>query len=178
MSELAHTQLVEFRMLVFRPFRGEILQGRIKSCTEDGIVINMDFTSEVFVPVEGLPANTTFNHAEHVFIWNNEGSELFFDIGEPVLLRVEQEEWTDQKPTMEKKDKETGMVIEERDTSWRLIVCSIINPFRFYDCLADSPLQASMSQPGLGPCLWWGIQEEKPEEGAEENWAAEEEMEE
>lgn len=29
--------LVEFRLVVFRPFRGEILQARIRSCTEEGV---------------------------------------------------------------------------------------------------------------------------------------------
>jgi len=28
---------VEFRLLVFRPFKGEIIAGRISSCTEQGI---------------------------------------------------------------------------------------------------------------------------------------------
>jgi len=28
---------VEFRLVVFRPFKNEVLQGRITSCTQDGI---------------------------------------------------------------------------------------------------------------------------------------------
>jgi DNA-directed RNA polymerase III subunit RPC8 len=81
----------------------------------------MGFTSEVYVPAQNLPEGTEFDRAEGVFIWNNEGTELFFDPGEPVLFRVEQEEWIDQKPTVVKKN-EDGAVIEERDTSWRVIV--------------------------------------------------------
>jgi DNA-directed RNA polymerase III subunit RPC8 len=46
---------------------------------------------------------------------------MFFDKGEPVLFRVEQEEWIDQKPTVVQKDEE-GNVVEHRDTSWRIIV--------------------------------------------------------
>jgi DNA-directed RNA polymerase III subunit RPC8 len=30
-------KIVEFRLVVFRPFRGEIITGRISSCTEQGI---------------------------------------------------------------------------------------------------------------------------------------------
>ncbi len=29
--------VVEFRLIVFRPFKGEIITGRISSCTEQGI---------------------------------------------------------------------------------------------------------------------------------------------
>lgn len=46
---------------------------------------------------------------------------MFFDKGEPVLFRVEDEEWIDQKPTIVQKDS-AGNVVEERDTAWRVIV--------------------------------------------------------
>ena len=46
---------------------------------------------------------------------------MFFDKGEPVLFRVENEEWIDQKPTIVQKDS-AGNVVEERDTAWRVIV--------------------------------------------------------
>lgn len=110
-------------MVVFRPFRGEIIQGRIKSSSEEGIIIDMIFTSEIFVPIQNLPENTHFDQGEGVFVWDSDGTELFFDKGEPVLFRVEAEEWIDQKPTVVQKDEE-GNVIEERGTSWRVIVSS------------------------------------------------------
>ncbi|KAF2662716.1 hypothetical protein K491DRAFT_552915, partial [Lophiostoma macrostomum CBS 122681] len=140
---------VEFRMMVFRPFRGEILYARIRSSDENAITLDLDFTSEVHIPSYNLFPGTTFNHAENVFVWNDaeSGSELFFDHGEPVLFRVEQEEWIDTQPTVIKKD-ENGDVIEERDTSWRVI--------------------GSMSQAGLGPNLWWGIGPENEGQAAAE----------
>jgi len=49
---------------------------------------------------------------------------MFFDKGEPVLFRVEQEEWIDQKPTIVQKDAD-GRIIEERGTAWRVIVSSL-----------------------------------------------------
>ncbi|KAF2253118.1 DNA-directed RNA polymeras-like protein III 25 kDa polypeptide [Trematosphaeria pertusa] len=138
---------VEFRMTVFRPFRGEILYGRIKSANEEGIVIDLDFTSEVFIPHQNLFENSTFDEGESTWIWRPEGgAELFFDKGEPVLFRVEQEEWIDQKPTMVRKN-EQGEVEETRDTAWRLI--------------------GSMNQSGLGPTLWW--EEAGGEEAGEED---------
>lgn len=112
---------IEFRMIVFRPFRGEIIYGRIKSSSPDGIIIDLDFTSEVFVPYQNLFENSSFSQAEGVWVWNSDGTELFLDKGEPVLFRVEQEEWFDQRPTIVQKD-EQGNVIEERGTAWRVIV--------------------------------------------------------
>ncbi|KAF2277575.1 DNA-directed rna polymerase III 25 kd polypeptide [Westerdykella ornata] len=143
----------EFRLIVFRPFRGEILQGRIKSSTELGITIDMNFTSEVFVPAQNLPPDTNFDIAEGVFIWDNEGNEMFFDPAEPVLFRVEAEEWFDRKPTVVQKD-EKGDIIERRDTSWRII--------------------GSMNQPGLGPMMWWGIGKDEGQPGKDANGSIEE----
>ncbi|KAF2270494.1 DNA-directed RNA polymeras-like protein III 25 kDa polypeptide [Lojkania enalia] len=138
---------VEFRMVVFRPFRGEIIQGRIKQSNQEGIILDLDFTCEVIIPYQHLPETSHFSRAEKVWVWNTEGTELFFDKGEPALFRVEQEEWTDQKPGIVQKDDE-GNVIEERGTAWRLI--------------------GSMAQAGLGPTLWWGEQGEEGEEIDEE----------
>lgn len=109
-------------MTVFRPFRGEILYARIKSANEEGIVLDLDFTSEVFVPYTNLFEGSDFDQTEQTWIWKHEGgSELFFDRGEVVLFKVDREEWYDQKPTIEQKD-EDGNVIETRGTAWRLIV--------------------------------------------------------
>jgi len=111
----------EFRLAVFRPFRGEIIYGRIKTSTPEGIVIDLDFTSEVFVPYQNLFENSRFEKSENVWVWNSDGTELFLDKGEPVLFRVEQEEWIDQRPTIEQRN-EQGEVVDERGTAWRVIV--------------------------------------------------------
>jgi DNA-directed RNA polymerase III subunit RPC8 len=112
----------EFRLAVFRPFRGEIIYGRIKSSNPEGIVIDLDFTSEIFVPYQNLFENSRFEKSENVWVWNSDGTELFLDKGEPVLFRVEQEEWIDQRPTIEQRNEE-GEVVDERGTAWRVIVC-------------------------------------------------------
>jgi len=108
-------------MVVFRPFRGEILYGRIKTSNEDGIVIDVDFHNEILVPWQNLFSNCNFDQNERTWIWKAEGAELFFDRGEPVLFRVEQEEWYDQKPSVTEKDAQ-GNVIIKTGTAWRVIV--------------------------------------------------------
>ncbi|KAM0458791.1 hypothetical protein ACHAPV_005780 [Trichoderma viride] len=46
---------VEFRMIVFRPFKGEVMLGRIRSSTPSGIHLRTDFFDDIFVPYEELP---------------------------------------------------------------------------------------------------------------------------
>lgn len=52
---LTKTRKVEFRMVVFRPFKGEVMFGRIRSSTPAGINLRTDFFDDIFVPYEELP---------------------------------------------------------------------------------------------------------------------------
>ncbi|KAF2196883.1 DNA-directed RNA polymerase III polypeptide, partial [Delitschia confertaspora ATCC 74209] len=138
---------VECRMVVFRPFRGEIIQGKIKDSDEKGITIDLDFTCEVYVPGSNLPSNSSFDRAEGVWVWHSEETDLYFDKGEMVRLRIEQEFWEDQGPGMkEGEEEEEG---EEVRSSYTIL--------------------GSMAHSGLGPALWWeGVEgEEGEEEGGE-----------
>lgn len=55
MSYFAKGNAVEFRMVVFRPFKGEVMLGRIRSSTPAGINLRTDFFDDIFVPFEELP---------------------------------------------------------------------------------------------------------------------------
>lgn len=50
------SSVVEFRMIVFRPFKGEVMLGKIRSSTVNGINIRTEFFDEIFVPYSELPA--------------------------------------------------------------------------------------------------------------------------
>lgn len=41
-------------MVVFRPFVGEVLKGRIVSCTEEHIRVSMDFVQDIIIPSYAL----------------------------------------------------------------------------------------------------------------------------
>ena len=47
--------LVEFRMVVFRPFKGEVMMARISTSTPEGIHLQTDFFADIFVSYEYLP---------------------------------------------------------------------------------------------------------------------------
>ncbi|KAL9940640.1 hypothetical protein V8E36_000128 [Tilletia maclaganii] len=58
-----------FRMLLFRPFIGEVLQGRIKSSDEDGIRISLEFFDDIYVPSHLMPDISAFDHHERAWFW-------------------------------------------------------------------------------------------------------------
>jgi DNA-directed RNA polymerase III subunit RPC8 len=47
---------VEFRMIVFRPFKGEVIIARVRSQTPSGMHLSVgDFFQDIFVPYEEMP---------------------------------------------------------------------------------------------------------------------------
>lgn len=88
-----------FRMVVFRPFVGEILVGWISSCTEEGLNIKMEFFNDIHVPKALLFEECTFIAKEQAWIWNvDEETKLYLDQNEKIRFRVEQEIFTEQIP--------------------------------------------------------------------------------
>ncbi|KAI1467479.1 RNA polymerase III subunit Rpc25-domain-containing protein [Daldinia caldariorum] len=125
---------VEFRMIVFRPFKGETIFGRISEATQDGIHIRTDFFEDIFVEYKELPENTQYNHNEKAWTWiyDPDGDPMWYDKNEMVRLQVIEEEWHDQTPESAEE--------EAVDKAKKL------SPYR---------IKGTMMKEGLGVCLWW-----------------------
>jgi len=122
---------VEFRLVVFRPFKHEVLIGRISSAVLQGIRIRLPFFDEIFVPAHLLPQGSKFDPSTQQFVWHLEGGEkLYFDKHEAVRFQIDEEHWFDQTP---------------------------VGPSELEEDVKKSPytLTASMLGDGLGVCMWW-----------------------
>ncbi len=58
-----------FKIIMFRPFIGEVLTGRLVSCTKDGIKVSLGFFENVFVPSYLLQQPSKFDEKERVWVW-------------------------------------------------------------------------------------------------------------
>ena len=84
-GEGASVQSVKFRLVIFKPFIGEILAGRILSSNKDGLKVSMDFFSDIFVPGSLLQEPSEYDPATGLWKWCYEGSDDFvLRIGEQV----------------------------------------------------------------------------------------------
>ncbi|PMD49905.1 DNA-directed RNA polymeras-like protein III 25 kDa polypeptide [Hyaloscypha bicolor E] len=134
---------VEFRLIVFRPFKHEVMLGRISSATEHGIRVRTQFFDQIFIPSSNLPEGSEFLPTEQVFVWNlADGQRLYYDNQETVRFRIEEEIWTDQSPMGPK---------EREDAAGTVMRASAGSPY---------VVKGSMADAGLGPCLWWDGDEE------------------
>lgn len=94
---------VVLRLIVFKPFIGELVIGWIEECTSDGIKIKLDFFNEIFIPKDLLFEGCYFNPTENLWVWRTDAedpeSDVYFDINEKVQFRIEEEIFTNIKPT-------------------------------------------------------------------------------
>ena len=102
----SHTR-VKFRMLVFRPEMEEVLTGKIKSCSKEGVHVSLEFFDDILIPAESLQHPSRFDETESVWVWeypveDDEHHDLFMDPGEKVRFRVVSEQFLDTGPTKPK----------------------------------------------------------------------------
>ena len=65
----SHTR-VEFRILVFRPFMEEVLVGKIKCCTKEGVHLSLGFFDDILIPPEALQHPHRFDETDQVIECN------------------------------------------------------------------------------------------------------------
>lgn len=81
---------VEFRLVSFMPFEGEVLVGWISRCTSEGINVRMEFFDNIFIPKTMLFEDSHFISKDQAWVWRMNGYELFMDTNEKIRFRVEQ----------------------------------------------------------------------------------------
>ena len=79
--------LVNMRMIVFKPFIGEILTGKIIDSTPEGIELDLIFCT-AFIPAAFLNETSSYDELEGVFVWNYDENDLFYDKGENLRFKV------------------------------------------------------------------------------------------
>uniref|UniRef100_A0A4W5RY89 DNA-directed RNA polymerase subunit n=1 Tax=Hucho hucho TaxID=62062 RepID=A0A4W5RY89_9TELE len=130
----SHTK-VHFRYVVFHPFLDEILVGKIKYCSQEGLS-DRHFSLLYF----------QYDEAEQVWVWEYETDEgahdLYMDQGEDIRFRVTDEVFLDTSPTgpsAAATDTPGAPGAEEGGQKKE----------------APYTLLGTISEPGLGLLSWW-----------------------
>jgi len=85
----AHHTAVEFRIVVFRPYVGEILTGNVVSCDDEGVRITLGFFDDIRVPKALLQEPSSWSPEESLWVWDvDTDHQLFLDLENPVRFRV------------------------------------------------------------------------------------------
>ncbi|KAL3285084.1 hypothetical protein HHI36_019208 [Cryptolaemus montrouzieri] len=99
----SHTR-VHFRYIVFRPAIEEIIIGKIRSCSQEGVHVTLGFFDDILIPPTSLQHPSRFSETEQAWIWEydtGDGSkhDLFMDAGETIRFRVTAEAFHETCPT-------------------------------------------------------------------------------
>ena len=82
-------QLVKFRMIVFRPFVGEILTGKLVGSNREGLKISLEFFEDILIPAALLQSPCVFNPIDNLWTWKYQENDFVMDIGEQVSSEVQ-----------------------------------------------------------------------------------------
>ncbi|CAG2211149.1 POLR3H [Mytilus edulis] len=138
----ASHSIVHFRYIVYRPFIDEVLTGKTKSCSKEGVYVSMGFFDDILIPADAMQHPSRFDDKEQLWAWSYEVEEekhdLFMDIGEEIRFRVVDETFVDTTPTGP-----DGTSVETSDNSDSE---SKKSPYT---------IVGSISEPGLGLLSWW-----------------------
>jgi DNA-directed RNA polymerase subunit E'/Rpb7 len=92
-AEGAYHQYVRFRLVVFRPFVGEVINGKVTKSTPEGLSISLGFFDDIFIPAHSMQIPSEFSHVTNAWVWryNTEESspddtELGISIGDEVKV--------------------------------------------------------------------------------------------
>ncbi|CAL1286482.1 unnamed protein product [Larinioides sclopetarius] len=131
---------VYFSYIVFRPFMNEVLVGKIRSCSREGVHVSLGFFDDILIPKDDLQQPSRFDEKEQLWVWvfNSEESgqshDLFMDRDEPIRFRVLEGTFVDTTPTSPENENTES---EEKDRRIPYYLAGTIN------------------EPGLGLLSWW-----------------------
>ena len=84
----AHFHVV-FRVVVFRPFEGEVIEGRLKKADRKGLYVSIGFFQDVIVPEHLLQEPSVFDESEQLWVWMYQNEhKMFMELDEPIRFRV------------------------------------------------------------------------------------------
>ena len=153
----SHTR-VRFRMLVFRPELDEVLVGKIKSCSKEGVHVTLEFFDDILIPADCLQHPARYDDNESVWIWEypleeGEHKDFFMDPGEKIRFRVCSESFVDTGPTKAKTSDSDGLVGCPSSSCPPVVLKLNI----YQDEIKVSPfsLRGTINESGLGLLSWW-----------------------
>ncbi|XP_010542701.1 PREDICTED: DNA-directed RNA polymerase III subunit RPC8 [Tarenaya hassleriana] len=141
----AASYTVVFRMVVFRPFVGEIIVAKLKESDADGLRLTLGFFEDIYVPSPLLPAPNRFeadpcNRNQMRWVWEYDGQDYVIDDSFKIKFRVENVTYP-------------AVPIERPEQS---------KPF------APMVITGLIDGDGLGPVSWWDSYDELGGDAEEE----------
>jgi len=87
---------VRFNLVVFRPVIDEVIEVRVKSQSEDGIVVGTDFFSDIFITKKSMKTPSVFSLEKQQWYWlYDEENKMYIEKDNTVRVQIIEEKFTD-----------------------------------------------------------------------------------
>lgn len=130
-GEGAPTYTVKFRLVMFRPFVGEVIGAKLKESNADGLRLSLGFFDDIYIPSHLLPSPSKYDpdpDGKHgTWIWEHDGVEFPMDGSDEIRFQVHSVNYP-------------AIPIEQLKGS---------KPF------APMVITGLLDNDGLGPLSWW-----------------------
>ncbi|KAG2645312.1 DNA-directed RNA polymerase III subunit rpc8-like [Panicum virgatum] len=130
---------VSFRLLMFKPFNGEVLVGRISGYDDKGLQVSLDFFSDICIPGHLMQYGTVRGPDGRWMLKTDDNDELYLDLDDEIRFLVSSTKYM-------------PIPINQKEGD---------PPF------APMQIVGSIKGDGLGLLAWWSADEEG-EEAAEQ----------
>ncbi|XP_065360130.1 DNA-directed RNA polymerase III subunit RPC8 [Calliphora vicina] len=157
----SHTEVI-FRYIVFRPSIGNVIMGKIRSCSHEGVHVTLGFFDDILIPPTALQHPSRFDETEQAWVWEyplEDGGkhDLFMDIGEPIKFRVSREIFEESSPIGPPKNENLKPGTSAATTSAAATAQNNESktPYRII---------AAINESGLGVLSWWDQQQQEDDE--------------
>ena len=160
-SEGAAHQIAVFRMIVFRPFLGEVLVGSIVASKVDGLAVSLGFFEDVLIPPHFLPQPAEFSPKTSIWVWKYEGNDFEMEVGDSIRFKVRTINFTTvttstrgnmQATTVSETHKGKGGSEEAGSAKTRSLSVDLSSEDRVP---AVMQIIGSADELGLGNPIWW-----------------------
>ncbi|XP_022152296.1 DNA-directed RNA polymerase III subunit RPC8 isoform X2 [Momordica charantia] len=166
-SDGAATYKVVFTLIVFRPYVGEIIIGKVKESDANGLRISLGFFEDIYVPIHLLPTPSEFkpdskNGGKRRWVWDYDGQPYDIYETDEIKFRIHNIEYP-AIPVEQPKESNEKFLTEEQQPKE-----STSNVKAF----APMIVTGTIDYDGLGPVSWWdgsGDVDPEAEVGAEED---------
>ncbi|XP_052871888.1 DNA-directed RNA polymerase III subunit RPC8 [Anopheles cruzii] len=172
----SHTE-VNFRYIVFRPMVGDVITGKIRSCSREGVHVTLGFFDDILIPPSALQHPSRYEETEQAWVWEyplEDGNthDLYMDIGESIKFRVSGELFEESSPIgppdQEVPSGTAGSSSAAGTGSSAVGQEGNKTPYR---------IVAAINESGLGLLSWWAQQNQDGDADEEEADGDEEEQE-
>jgi len=106
----AHIDVV-FRLIVFKPFIGEVIVGKLISSNTRGVKVSLGFFDNIFIFPDLLQPRSTFDEKDKLWVWPYEDHRLEMTINDDIIFRVQSVRCTPEETQREEGQEEAQPMI-------------------------------------------------------------------